>query len=126
MLRLGNDRQGFRWLAADDGDDERVLLRVIGPPYYTLLRALDQTAAAPRATVRAYLEQAPRVWVEIGHTHPLAAQIRVADGQLLLIRAPRDWLYLADAPFQDVYEILQFKLPAAPGRLDRGAGRRAS
>ena len=31
MLRLGNDRQGFRWFAAPgDPDDKRVLLRVIG------------------------------------------------------------------------------------------------
>src|SRR5271165_3824239 len=31
ILRLGNDRQSFRWLRDDKGD--RVLLRVIGPPY---------------------------------------------------------------------------------------------
>ena len=31
MLRLGNDRQSFRWFAAPgDGDTRRVLLRVIG------------------------------------------------------------------------------------------------
>jgi hypothetical protein len=112
MLRLGNDRQSFRWFAAkDEGESKRVLLRVIGPPYYTLLRALDRGAAGG---VRAYLERAPRVWVEIGHAHPLATQIRVADKQLVLVRPPRDWLFLDDAPFQDVYDIMQFKLPAAP------------
>jgi hypothetical protein len=114
MLRLGTDRQSFRWFAAADGETKRVLLRVVGPPYYTLLRALDPSAAGTAGAVRAYTERAPRVWVEVGHTHPLAAQVRVADGQLVLIRAPRDWLFLADAPFQDVYDILQFKLPAAP------------
>ena len=77
--------------------DRRVLLRVIGPPYYTLLRALDQTAGGTEGAVRAYLEQAPRVWVEVGHTHPLAAQVKLADGQLLLIRPPREWIYLPDA-----------------------------
>ena len=83
MLRLGNDRQGFRWFAAaGDADSKRVLLRVIGPPYYTLLRALDKTPAGTKGIVRAYLERAPRVWVEIGHTHPLASQIRVAEKQL--------------------------------------------
>jgi hypothetical protein len=60
ILRLGNDRQSFRH---PRGDDERgpALLRVVGPPYYSLLRALDRDgrAAAPRA----YLERAPRVWV---------------------------------------------------------------
>lgn len=112
MLRLGNDRQGFRWF--DDGDNKRVLLRVIGPPYYTLLRALDKSAGGATGTVRAYLENAPRVWVEVGHSLPLARQLRVADKQSVLIRAPREWTYLDDAPFQDVYDMMQFKLPAAP------------
>ena len=127
MLRLGNDRQGFRWFAApDEPDGRRVLLRVIGPPYYTLLRAIDKSAAGTTGEVRAYLERAPRVWVEIGHAHPLAAQVRVADDQQVLIRAPREWLFLDDAPFHDVYDILQFQLPTtavglaeadAPGKI---------
>lgn len=112
MLRLGNDRQGFRQVAGD-GPDPRVLLRVIGPPYYTLLRALDRLGG-PGETVRAYVEQAPRVWVEIGHSHPFANQIRLDEGQVLLIRAPRDWAYLPDAPFRDIYDLLQFQLPTAP------------
>ena len=115
MLRLGNDRQGFRWFAAPgEGESKRVLLRVIGPPYYTLLRALDTTSGGATGSVRAYLERAPRVWVEVGHSLPLAQQLRVAEKQLLLIRAPRQWLYLDDAPFQDVYDMMQFKLPASP------------
>ena len=114
MLRLGNDRQSFRWFATPYDDNKRVLLRVIGPPYYTLLRALDTGESNAAGTVRAYLERAPRVWVEVGYSLPLAAQLRVADEQMLLIRAPRKWLYLDDAPFQDVYDIMQFKLPASP------------
>lgn len=113
MLRLGNDRQSFRWFAAPgESDSKRVLLRVIGPPYYTLLRAIDR---APGGTaVRAYVERAPRVWVEVGYSLPLAGQLRMDDRQLLLIREPREWLYLDDAPFQDAYDMMQFKLPAAP------------
>jgi hypothetical protein len=115
MLRLGNDRQSFRWFAAPgEPDTRRVLLRVIGPPYYTLLRAIDSSASGTKGTVRAYLERAPRVWIELGHNHPLGTQIRAADRQLLLIHSPREWIYLEEAPFQDVYDILQFKLPAAP------------
>ena len=40
MLRLGNDRQSFRYLrdARQPSAAGRVLLRVIGPPYYSLLR----------------------------------------------------------------------------------------
>ncbi|HET6573679.1 MAG TPA: hypothetical protein VFG68_08775 [Fimbriiglobus sp.] len=113
MLRLGNDRQSVRWLA-DDRDDRRVLLRVVGPPYYTLLRALDQTASGTRGAVRAYVEQAPRVWVQVGHSHELAAKVKLDEGQILLVRPPREWTYLPDAPFRDVYEVLQFQLPAGP------------
>jgi cellulose synthase operon protein C len=115
MIRLGNDRQGFRWLAsADDPADKRVLLRVIGPPYYTLLRALDQLAAGKNGPIRAYTEQAPRVWVEVGHTHPFAAQIKLPDDAAVLIRGERHWTYLPEQPFQDVYEVLQFTLPHPP------------
>lgn len=109
MLRLGNDKQSFRWF-----EDSRVLLRVLGPPYYTLLRALDKTASGTKGSARAYLERSPRVWVEIGHTHPFAKQIRIPEDQLLLLRSPRKWLFLEDAPFQDVYDILQFDLPKEP------------
>ncbi len=114
MLRLGNDKQGFRWFnVPGETDSKRVLLRVIGPPYYTLLRALDTGTSGAGGVVRAYIERSPRVWVEVGHSLPLAQQLRVAEKQLLLIRAPRQWLYLDDAPFQDVYDIINFKLPAS-------------
>lgn len=112
MLRLGNDRQGFRWFTRpDDADRHRVLLRVVGPPYYTLLRALDRPATGG---VRAYLEAAPRVWVELGHQHPLAAQVKLPDAQTVLIRPPAEWLFLDESPFRDVYELLRFDLPAGP------------
>jgi hypothetical protein len=140
MLRLGNDRQSFRTIAPAAGEpgrvsagssepgrvsagssepgrvsagrSERILLKVIGPPYYTLLRAIDKTTQQG-ANVVAYLERAPRVWVEIGHEHPLAGQMRPANKQVLLLRPERDWTVVEDAPFQDVYEVLDFQLPAA-------------
>ncbi len=111
MVRLGNDRQSFRIIATTEGQSERVLLRVIDPPYYTLLRAIDKSTQKD-ATVTAYLEKAPRVWVEIGHDHPLAGRIKPADGQVLLLRPEREWSIVQDGPFQDVYEVLDFKLPA--------------
>src|SRR5260370_1361088 len=115
MMRLSNDRQSFRWLKEEEGTGT-VLLRVVGPPYYTLLRALDREEAKKMPRIRAYLERAPRVWVEIGWTHDLVAKIQPQEGQSLLLRAPRDWVFLTDAPFRDIYEILDFKLPQA--RLD--------
>ncbi len=115
MLRLGNDRQSFRWLASDaDGPDKRVLLRVIGPPYYTLLRAFDQTATDSAGAIRAYTEHAPRVWVQLGFTHPFAAQIKTHEDQAVFLRPGREWVYLPEAPYSDVYEILNFQLPADP------------
>src|SRR5262249_6008681 len=45
VLRLGNDRQSFRQLASDDA--KRTLLRVVGPPYYALLRAAEDQPTDP-------------------------------------------------------------------------------
>jgi hypothetical protein len=111
ILRLGNDRQSFRWLE-DAGGEARSLLRVVGPPYYSLLRAIDRggKGGAPAA----FVERAPRVWVELGYSHPLAAHVKPPDGKLLLLQPPRRWTLLDDAPFRDVYDILEFTLPAAP------------
>src|SRR5262249_2830437 len=110
-LRLGNDRQGFRYLQDGADGDGRALLRIVGPPYYSLLRALDKHGGDKAPT--AYIEAAPRLWVQFGHTHPLAANIKVPEGKLLLIQPPRQWSLLDDAPFRDVYEVLQFDLPTA-------------
>lgn len=112
MLRLGNDRQSFRTIVPATGQGERVLLKVIGPPYYTLLRAIDKQTQSG-ANVVAYLERSPRVWVEIGHEHPLATIVKPANGQVLLLRPERDWTVVADGAFQDIYDALDFQLPAA-------------
>jgi hypothetical protein len=116
MLRLGNDRQGFRWL--EDAREGRGLLRVVGPPYYSLLRALDHRGR-PDAPL-AYVERVPGVWVEVGFAHPLAEKLKPPKGKLLLLRPPRHWTVLEDAPFRDVYEVLEFNLPDSPSRWEDG------
>jgi hypothetical protein len=84
ILRLGNDRQSFRWLGDEPGS--RVLLRVVGPPYYSLLRALEGDGpAAPRA----YVERAPSVWALVGYTHPLLEHVHPPQDQALLLRPTR-------------------------------------
>lgn len=108
MLRLGNDRQAFR--ALQNGQAESVLLRVIGPPYYSLLRALD---GGGEARLSAYVEQAPRVWVRVGYRHPLADRIEPPPGKFALLDSPREWTTLDDAAFQDVYSAVQLELPEA-------------
>jgi hypothetical protein len=116
MLRLGNDRQSYRWLEdATSGESSRALLRVVGPPYYSLLRAIDQLGG-PGVAPRAFVERSAGVWVEVGYRHPLAESIRPPKGKLLLLRPPANWLLLADAPFRDVYEIIEFQLPDGSSR----------
>jgi hypothetical protein len=114
MLRLGNDRQSFRWLeetVSKKNESGRALLRVVGPPYYSLLRAIDQLGGPDRAP-HAFVECAPGVWVELGYHHPLAANIRPPKDKILLLRPPRQWLMLPDEPFRDIYETVDFHLPA--------------
>lgn len=107
MLRLGNDRQSYRHLS--DGQAPRTLLRVLGPPYYTLLRSLEGGAGG----LCAFAEQRPRIWVELGCEHPLADRVQVPAGQWLLLRAPRTWELLGEGPFEEIYQAIEFQLPAA-------------
>jgi cellulose synthase operon protein C len=110
ILRLGNDRQAFRWIQGPPDDPgERALLRVVGPPYYSLLRALDREGGQG---VNAYVERSPGVWVQVGHRHPLQEMLRPPAGHLLLLRPPRDWQAVEERPYQDVYEVLEFPAPA--------------
>jgi cellulose synthase operon protein C len=104
ILRLGNDRQSYRHVEA--GEESRTLLRVIGPPYYSLLRALGDSAEKPAA----FYEQAPRVWVQLGYKHPLASQIQPAVGQMLLLRPLRAWETLVEGAFHEIYQQLEFQL----------------
>ncbi|WP_020468231.1 hypothetical protein [Zavarzinella formosa] len=111
MLRLGNDRQSFRTMADADGSASRVLLKVLGPPYYTLLRAIDRVAPS---TIVAYSESSPGLWIQYGHTHPLLGQLKPPAGQHILMRAGRGWTVTDDAPYADIYEALDVVLPENP------------
>ncbi len=113
MLRLGNDRQSYRWLEETKRDNSgRALLRVVGPPYFSLLRAIDQLGG-PESAPHAFVERTPGVWVEVGYQHPLEVNVIPPKGKILLLRPPRQWLMLPDAPFRDIYEIIEFHIPAA-------------
>jgi hypothetical protein len=120
MLRLGNDRQSYRWLEMEEGarsrqnsESGRALLRVVGPPYYSLLRALDQLGG-PGVAPHAFVERATGVWVEVAHRHPLIASIKPPKGKILLLSPPRRWLMVLDAPFRDVYDLIEFQIPDSP------------
>lgn len=131
MLRLGNDRQSYRWLEETpppsspplrgvEGGGGRALLRAVGPPYYSLLRALDQLGG-PDAAPHAFIEGAPGVWVEVGYRHPLVNNIKLPKGKILLLRAPRCWLMLPDTPFRDIYDIVEFQISDGPTRWEDGS-----
>jgi hypothetical protein len=110
MLRLGNDRQSYRVLV--NGDSSRVLLRVTGPPYYSLLRAVE--SGGNPCLVRAYIERSARVWIEVGCIHPFAGKLKPSRNKLLLIRRGEPWELIPDGPFRDIYESLEFDLPDEP------------
>jgi cellulose synthase operon protein C len=116
MIRLGNDRQVYRLLEREG--ESRALLRVVGPPYYTLLRALDRLDGD--AGLRAFVEHAPRVWIEIGSHHPFAGRIEPATGQIVLIGRPDEWRYLDDGDFRDVYDLVDFQMPNVPADWKEG------
>src|SRR5436190_1286863 len=90
-LRLALASVGVRWVdgrsalpaATNDSESaatatQSVLVLVESPPFFSLLRAFDHGPESPRAFVR----QAPRVWVEAGFRHPLAEQIVPPAGQV--------------------------------------------
>lgn len=107
VLRLGNDRQAYRAIRVN-GDD-RILLRVVGPPYYSLLRALERDGRAE--SPRAFVEQNDRVWVQVGYRHPLADKFHPPPGQVLLIAAPNEWRFVEEARFREIYEAAELRLP---------------
>ncbi|MCP3142628.1 hypothetical protein [Pyxidicoccus xibeiensis] len=126
MLRLGCDRQEVCTAGGGKGhpDARRALLRAVAPPYFTLTGALDRTGG-----LRAFVPAVPgqhSVWVELGHTHPLARTLQPAPGSLLLIPGDGRWLTAPDGPWTDLYQLTDLRLPepaedwtprAAQGRL---------
>lgn len=109
MMRLGNDRQSFRHVG--ENGTAKTLLRVTAPPYYTMLRAVDQSSTD--VPITAYVQQSPRVWVQVGSRHPLGDRLHPPVGKWLLITADNRWRFLTEGAFRDVYEVLEFNLPDA-------------
>ena len=110
ILRLGNDRQSFRWI--ESNGRTKALLRVVGPPYYSLLRAIDGNGQ--RGAPLAFREAAPRVWIQLGHDHPLAEHIRPPAGHWVFLRPRHEWTYVPEAKLRDIYDVFDFALPDTP------------
>lgn len=122
MIRLGNDRISFRHVEAEtsgrwfegrrQSEPTCILLRVIEPPYYSLVDVLDSgEQGEPNRHVFAYREQAPRVWVRVGFEHSMADRIDPPAGHFLLIDPPHGFQFVKEAPFHDIYQALELRMP---------------
>lgn len=117
--RLSAARLAIRQFDCSDDSqaDPRALVRVEHPPFHTLTEVLlhETTSAAASLddsqTIHAYVEQAPRVWVQVGYRHPLASLIVPPEGRCYLLRPPTQWLWLDDRPFTPECDLF-----ALPGR----------
>ncbi len=116
LIRLGCEDQRLAFFV-DAAGQRRNLCRVIDPPYYAVLRALD-----PDDPLRAFAPTRPggRVLVELGHRHPLADRFVTEPGQLVLVpgqldpRAePEPWLRVPDGPWLDLHDVAQVVVPQA-------------
>ena len=104
LVRLGCDRQEL--LVAG----ERGVIRVVDPPSYTIVRALDRDRG-----LRVYAPdpaKQDRVWTELGYHHPLAEHLR-AEPHTLLLCAGDGWRSVPDQGWLGVDAALEL---AVPGR----------
>jgi cellulose synthase operon protein C len=111
LLRLGCERQEL--LATDAGG----VLRVIDPPTYTIVRALDRDRG-----LRAYVPDPhgqEAVWTELGYRHPLAGRLVAERGQLLLVGSD-GWRAIRDEGWQSLEAALELAI-AAP-RVEHPGG----
>jgi cellulose synthase operon protein C len=102
LVRLGCDRQELL-VAGGMG-----AIRVVDPPTYTVIRALDHEAG-----LRAFAPDPPGqelVWTELGHRHPLADRLRAAPGTLLLIGGDR-WRTVPDAGWRGLDAAIELAVP---------------
>jgi len=107
LVRLGCDRQEL----ATVGD--ATLLRTSGPPYYTVLRALDgNVAAAASSRLRAF-HAVNQVWVELGFQHAHAEQLRAQPEVMHLLLGAEPWRTYPDGPWTPLDARLDLLLHAA-------------
>ena len=117
LVRLGCDRIDLS-IAGDHG-----VLRVVDPPTYTIVRALDRDLGlrvfAPDPAGQEL------VWTELGYHHPLAEHLRPERGVLLLVSCQagaRDgWRTIRDEGWMSLDAALELAVPERGERLAPGA-----
>ena len=112
LVRLGCDRQEL--LVAGD----RGIIRVVDPPTYTVVRAIDREGGL-RVFVPDPASQ-NAVWCELGFHHPLASELRTPRESLVLITAD-EWLTIAATSWQRLDAVLELAVPGAAAPLAPGA-----
>lgn len=107
LVRLGCGRQE---LLVTDGVG---VARVVDPPTYTIMRALDRDAGAPW-NVQAFASDPPGqdlVWTELGYKHPLAPLLKPDPKRLLLV-ARGAWTQIPDEGWRGLDHALELTVPA--------------
>lgn len=110
LIRLGCEEQRLAFYVDPQGPRLN-LCRVVDPPYYAVLRALD-----PDDPLRAYAPTrlGGRVMVELGHRHPTADRYAAEPGQLVLVSGGlQAWRRVPDGPWIDLHEVAGVTLPPA-------------
>ena len=108
LVRLGCDRQEL-CVAGELG-----VLRVVDPPTYTVMRALDHEAGLRAFAPDPAGQEA--VWTELGYRHPLADRLRADPGSLLLVGGDR-WRVVREPRWLGLDAALELVVPGAPVRV---------
>ncbi len=111
LLALGRDDATVTELR--DGGGEALLIQVIAPPLYLLMRAREE----PEEGVRAYVRAGDGdLWVAFGHAHPLAPMATRAlrdQRRRALVDADGAWHFIdPDAPARSIYDVLETRFEA--------------
>jgi hypothetical protein len=102
LVRLGCDRQELL-VAGGVG-----AIRVVDPPTYTVIRALDHEGGLRVFTPDPAGQEV--VWTELGYRHPLADRLRAPPGTLLLIGGDR-WRTVPDAGWLGLDAAVELAVP---------------
>ncbi|MCX5741673.1 MAG: hypothetical protein NT062_04135 [Proteobacteria bacterium] len=103
LVRLGCERQEL--LVTDTVG----VARVVDPPTYTIVRALDRDAG-----LQVFAPDPPgqeRVWTELGYKHALAARLKPEPKSLLLV-ARDGWDAIPDEGWRGLDTALELAVPA--------------
>ncbi len=96
---LGADR--LRWAPLGARGAGAVLVRIDAPPWYLVERWTRESDALP-----IFAAAAPNVYVRLGWSHPLAARLRVAGGEVALFDEDGSLQRVPGPDWRDVYDAV--------------------